>query len=76
LLVPAAPPPVQKAFEAMQREIKAGTSQQHINADMNKTSFKDPGELPQDQARGRGCGRPMQRTDGPTHGRSSQAVSQ
>jgi hypothetical protein len=37
LLVPAAPPPVQKAFEAMQREIKAGTSQQHINADMNKT---------------------------------------
>jgi serine/threonine-protein kinase len=36
-LVPAAPPPVQKAFEALQREIKAGTSQQHINADMNKT---------------------------------------
>jgi serine/threonine protein kinase len=37
MLVPAAPPAVQKAFEALQREIKAGTSQQHINADMNKT---------------------------------------
>jgi hypothetical protein len=36
-LVPSAPAPVQKAYEALQKEIKSGSSQQQINADMNKT---------------------------------------
>src|SRR5207302_2245763 len=37
LLVPAAPPATQKIYETLSKEIKGGSTQQAINADMNKT---------------------------------------
>src|SRR5438309_3029397 len=37
LLVPACPPATQKAFEALLKELKGTSTQQAINADMNKT---------------------------------------